>query len=175
MDSFPNFEPVHCSMSGSNCCFLTNYFFSGSGLLICWSHYIWRMIKNLHFKTPAPPRLPSPTSRWWWPGCTGPQWRMGRKAERWRKSSSARPAMLCSEAGNSSSGWSEERDAVTSLVRPEEQAKGTPARHQLPDTLPSTTTPSPNFNHHWVIWDCKANWFQLQTDSHFWRRTWGKE
>ena len=24
MYSFPNFEPVHCSMSGSNCCFLTN-------------------------------------------------------------------------------------------------------------------------------------------------------
>ena len=23
MYSFPNFEPVHCSMSGSNCCFLT--------------------------------------------------------------------------------------------------------------------------------------------------------
>ena len=28
------------SLSGSNCCFLTNYFFSGCGLLICWSHYI---------------------------------------------------------------------------------------------------------------------------------------
>ena len=23
MYSFPNLEPVHCSMSGSNCCFLT--------------------------------------------------------------------------------------------------------------------------------------------------------
>ena len=23
MYSFPNFEPVHCSMSSSNCCFLT--------------------------------------------------------------------------------------------------------------------------------------------------------
>ena len=25
MYSFPNFEPVHCSMSGSNCCFLTRH------------------------------------------------------------------------------------------------------------------------------------------------------
>ena len=52
MDSFPNFEPVHCSVSGSNCCFLTNYFFSGSGLPICWSHNIWRMIKTYILKHP---------------------------------------------------------------------------------------------------------------------------
>ena len=36
------------------------------------------------------------------------------------------------------------RDAITSLVRPEEQAKGAPARHQSPDSLPITTTAPPH-------------------------------
>ena len=37
--SFPNFEPVHCSMSGSNCCFLTNIQISQeTGTLVWYSH-----------------------------------------------------------------------------------------------------------------------------------------
>ena len=37
--SFPNFEPVHCSMSGSNCCFLTPTQVSQeAGKVVCYSH-----------------------------------------------------------------------------------------------------------------------------------------
>ena len=39
MYSFLNFEPVHCSMSGSNCCFLTCIQISqGAGKVIWYSH-----------------------------------------------------------------------------------------------------------------------------------------
>ena len=36
MYSFPNFEPVHCSISGSNCCFLSCYRFLRRQ--VRWSH-----------------------------------------------------------------------------------------------------------------------------------------
>ena len=37
--SFPNFEPVHCSMSGSNCCFLTCIQVSQeTGKVVWYSH-----------------------------------------------------------------------------------------------------------------------------------------
>ena len=39
MYSFPNLEPVHCSMSGSNCCFLTCIQISQeTGKVVCYSH-----------------------------------------------------------------------------------------------------------------------------------------
>ena len=39
MYSIPNFEPVHCSMPGSNCCFLTCIQVSqDTGKVICYSH-----------------------------------------------------------------------------------------------------------------------------------------
>ena len=39
MYSFPNLEPVHCSMSGSNCCFLTSIQISQeAGKVVWYSH-----------------------------------------------------------------------------------------------------------------------------------------
>ena len=39
MYSFPDLEPVHCSMSGSNCCFLTCIQVSQeAGQVVCFSH-----------------------------------------------------------------------------------------------------------------------------------------
>ena len=39
MYSFPNLEPVHCSMSGSNCCFLTCIqIFQEAGQVVWYSH-----------------------------------------------------------------------------------------------------------------------------------------
>ena len=39
LDSFPNFEPVHCSTSGSNCCFLTRIqVFHEAGKVVWYSH-----------------------------------------------------------------------------------------------------------------------------------------
>ena len=39
MYSFPSLEPVHCSMSGSNCCFLTCIQVSQeAGKVVCCSH-----------------------------------------------------------------------------------------------------------------------------------------
>ena len=39
MYSFPNFEPAHCSMSGSNCCFLTCIQISQEvGKVVWYSH-----------------------------------------------------------------------------------------------------------------------------------------
>ena len=39
MHSFPNFEPVHCFMSGSNCCFLTCICVSQEAdRVVCYSH-----------------------------------------------------------------------------------------------------------------------------------------
>ena len=39
MYSFSNFEPVHCSVSGSNCCFLNCIWVSQeAGRVICYSH-----------------------------------------------------------------------------------------------------------------------------------------
>ena len=40
MYSFPNFEPVHSSMSGSNCCFLTCLQISQkAGQVVWYSHF----------------------------------------------------------------------------------------------------------------------------------------
>ena len=40
MYSFPNLEPVHCSMSGSNCCFLTCIQISQeAGKVVWYSHF----------------------------------------------------------------------------------------------------------------------------------------
>ena len=39
MYPFPNFEPFSCSMSGSNCCFLTYILVSQeAGKVVCYSH-----------------------------------------------------------------------------------------------------------------------------------------
>ena len=41
MYSFPNLEPVHCFMSGSNCCFLTHIQVSQeTGQVVCYSHLL---------------------------------------------------------------------------------------------------------------------------------------
>ena len=41
MYCFPNLEPVHCSMSGSNCCFLTCIQISQeAGLVVWYSHLL---------------------------------------------------------------------------------------------------------------------------------------
>ena len=41
MYSFPNLEPVHCSMSGSNCCLLTWILISQeAGQVVCYSHLL---------------------------------------------------------------------------------------------------------------------------------------
>ena len=44
--SFPNFEPVHCSMSGSNCCFLTcMQVFQETGKVV-WYFHLKKSIRN---------------------------------------------------------------------------------------------------------------------------------
>ena len=41
MYSFPNFEPVHCSMSSSNCCFLTcTQISQGAGQVVLYSYLL---------------------------------------------------------------------------------------------------------------------------------------
>ena len=47
MNSFPNLEPVHCSMSGSKCCFLTCIqIYQEAGNVVWYSH----LFKNFpHF------------------------------------------------------------------------------------------------------------------------------
>ena len=41
MHSFPNLEPVHCSMSGSNCCFLTcKQVSQEAGKVVWYSHLL---------------------------------------------------------------------------------------------------------------------------------------
>ena len=40
MYSFPNLEPVHCSMSGSNCCFLTCIQISQEAGQVVWYSYL---------------------------------------------------------------------------------------------------------------------------------------
>ena len=41
MYPFPNLEPVHCSMSGSNCCFLTCIqIFQEAGKVVWYSHFL---------------------------------------------------------------------------------------------------------------------------------------
>ena len=42
MYSFPNFEPVHCSMSGSNCCFLTCIRISQEAAEVVWYSYLFK-------------------------------------------------------------------------------------------------------------------------------------
>ena len=42
MYSFPNFEPVHCSMSGPNCCFLTYIQFSQEAGKVVWYSHLFK-------------------------------------------------------------------------------------------------------------------------------------
>ena len=42
MYSFPNFEPVHCSMFGSNCCFLTRIQVSQEEGKVVWNSRIFK-------------------------------------------------------------------------------------------------------------------------------------
>ena len=42
MYSFPNLEPVHCSMSGSNCCFLTLIHISQEAGKVVWYSYLFK-------------------------------------------------------------------------------------------------------------------------------------
>ena len=42
MYSFPNFEPVHCSMSGSNCCFLTCIQISQEASQVVWYSHLFK-------------------------------------------------------------------------------------------------------------------------------------
>ena len=42
MNSFPNFEPVHCSMSGSNCCFLTCIQISQEAGQVVWYSHLFQ-------------------------------------------------------------------------------------------------------------------------------------
>ena len=44
MSSFPNFEPVHCSMSGSNCCFLTWIQVSQKADKVVWYSHLFKII-----------------------------------------------------------------------------------------------------------------------------------
>ena len=47
MYSFPSFEPVRCSMSGSNCCFLSCILVSQEAGTVLWYFHI---LKNIpHF------------------------------------------------------------------------------------------------------------------------------
>ena len=40
MYSFPNLEPVHCYMSGSNCCFLTFILVSQEAGKVVWYYHL---------------------------------------------------------------------------------------------------------------------------------------
>ena len=42
MNSFPNLEPVCCSMSGSNCCFLTSIQVSQKAGKVVWYSYLFK-------------------------------------------------------------------------------------------------------------------------------------
>ena len=42
MYSFPNFEPVYCSMSGTNCCFLTCIQVSQEASKVVWYSYLFK-------------------------------------------------------------------------------------------------------------------------------------
>ena len=42
MYSFPHFEPVHCSMSGSNCCFLTCIQVSQEAGKVVWYSHLFK-------------------------------------------------------------------------------------------------------------------------------------
>ena len=44
MYSFPNLEPVHCSMSGSNCCFLTGIQVSQEAGKVVWYSHLFKNI-----------------------------------------------------------------------------------------------------------------------------------
>ena len=47
MYSFPNLEPVCCSMSGSNCCFLTCIQISQEAVQVVWYSISWRVFHSL--------------------------------------------------------------------------------------------------------------------------------
>ena len=42
MYSIPNFEPVHCSMSGSSCCFLTCILVSQEAGKVAWYSHLFK-------------------------------------------------------------------------------------------------------------------------------------
>ena len=45
MYSFSNFEPVHCSISGSKCCFLTSAQISQEAGKVVWYSHLWRIFQ----------------------------------------------------------------------------------------------------------------------------------
>ena len=47
MNSFPNFEPVHCSTSGSNCCLLTCIQVSQEAGKVVWYSYLFKTFPQL--------------------------------------------------------------------------------------------------------------------------------
>ena len=51
MYSFPNLEPVHCSMSGSNCCFLTCIQFSQETDKVVWYSHLLRTFQFVMIHT----------------------------------------------------------------------------------------------------------------------------
>ena len=44
---FPNFEPVHCSMSSFNCCFLTGIQISQETCTVVWYSHLFKKFHNL--------------------------------------------------------------------------------------------------------------------------------
>ena len=63
MYSFPNFEPIHCFMSGSNCCFLTYIQVSQEADKVVWySHLVKKeglYPTQWHLEDTKPPVLAS--------------------------------------------------------------------------------------------------------------------
>ena len=47
MHSFPNLEPFHCSMSGSNCCFLTCIQVSQEAGKVVWYSHLFKNFPQL--------------------------------------------------------------------------------------------------------------------------------
>ena len=60
---FPNLEPVHCSMSGSNCCFLTSYMFLRRQERWSGSPIAFRIFHSLLWSTESKASLHSQWSR----------------------------------------------------------------------------------------------------------------
>ena len=61
MYSFPNLEPVHCSMSSSNCCFLTYIHVSQEAGKVVWYYHLYLLCSDtLCENIPQPPQPPTP-------------------------------------------------------------------------------------------------------------------
>ena len=43
---FPNYEPVHCSMSGSNCCFMTHIQVSQEVGIVVWHFHFFKYFQQ---------------------------------------------------------------------------------------------------------------------------------